>query len=115
VHHQTGHVVGGEQQVGPERHVVPAEAQGGAAQVVAGRQLAALVELAVRGQVALRCHAQHPAPVHDDGAVVHPVAVAQRCAHHHHGQQVDRGLDQRVERVSTASSTASCSNRSSIE
>ena len=78
VQHEARHVLGGEQQVGPERHLRrPAEADR-AAQVVAGRDLAALVELAVGRQVRLGRHAEHPAAVHDDGAVVDPVAVAER-------------------------------------
>ena len=61
-----------------------------AAHVVAGGHLAALVELAVGGQIRLRHHAQHRTAVNHHRGVVDPVAVAQRGADDQHRQQVGR-------------------------
>ena len=93
MHHQAGHVVGGEQQVRAERHVRAEQPHRRAGQVVARGHLPTLVELAVGGQVGLRRDAQHPPAVHDDAAVVDPVPVAQRSADHDHREQVRRRLD----------------------
>ena len=65
----------------------------GAALVVAGRDLPALVELAVGRQVRLRRDAEHCPAVDDDRGVVDPVAVPQRRTDHQHGQQVGRRGD----------------------
>ena len=61
---EAGHVGRGEQQVGAERHLPAGEGEGGA-DVVAGREVATLVELAVRRQVGLRRHPEDLAAVQD--------------------------------------------------
>ena len=66
--------------------------------VVTRDELAALVELPVGRHVRLRRHAEDAALVHDDRAVVEPVAVAQRSADHEHRQEVRRRLDDARER-----------------
>ena len=60
----------------------------GAALVVTRCDLAALVELAVGGQIRLGRHTQYRAAVDDHGGVVDAVPVAQRSADHQHRQQV---------------------------
>ena len=77
VQDEPGHVLGGEEQVRPERHLGAGQADR-AAQVVARRDLAALVELPVGRQVRLRRDAEQPPAVHDRGDVVDPVAAADR-------------------------------------
>ena len=57
-----------EQQVGSERHAGPGDGDL-ASDVVSGRDLAPLVELAVGRQVGLGRHAEDPPPVQDHGAV----------------------------------------------
>ena len=110
------HVERLEQQVGPERRLEVADADVFARLVVARRVPAALVELAIGRQVRLRRDAEQLAAMDHDRAVVEAVAVAQRRADHEHGKQIDGCLDQPLRSaVSTASSTASCITRSSIE
>ena len=92
---EPGDVVGGEQQVRTERHVRRRADTDRAALVVAGGELATLVELAVRRQVRLRDDTEQPTAVDDDGGVVHAVGVAQRGADHEHRQQVGRRGDDR--------------------
>ena len=92
-----GTSLGGEQQVRPERHLRAGE-EDLAAHVVAGRELAPLVELAVRRQVRLGRDPEQPAAVDDDRAVVDPAAVPQRGAEHEHRQQVGGALDDRRDR-----------------
>ena len=87
-----------EEQVRAERHVLAADGDL-AAHVVADGDLAALVELAVRRQVGLRHDAEDAAAVHDERAVVDPVAMAQRRADDEHRQQPGRALDDRGQRV----------------
>ena len=104
MHDQPRHVEGLEQQVGSEGRLEVRDADVLADLVITGRVPASLVELAVGGQVGLRRHAEQLAAVDHDGAVVEAVAVAQRCAHHEHGEEIlgcrhqrrDGGLD-RVE------------------
>ena len=97
------HVEGLEQQVGPEGRLEMGDADVLADLVVAGRVPASLVELAVRGQVRLRRHAEQLAAVDHHGAVVEAVAVAQRCAHHEHGEHIfgccHQRRDGRLDRV----------------
>jgi hypothetical protein len=76
---EAGHVVGGEQEVGAERVTGAADADL-AALADTGGELPPLVELAVGRRVGLRYDAEDRAAVDDDGAVVDPVAVAQRWA-----------------------------------
>ena len=95
---EAGDVVGGEQQVGAERHAGAADADL-AALADAGGELPALVELAVGRRVGLRDDAEDRAAVDDDGAVVDPVAVAQRRADHDQRQQVRGALDDGGERA----------------
>ncbi len=92
VQHQPGDVGGGEEQVGAERDLLAAD-RDLAGLVVAGGELAALVELAVGRQVGLRRHPEHPAAVHHDGAVVDAVAVPEGGADDEHRQQVAGALD----------------------
>ena len=112
---QAGHVGGLEDQVGPERHLRAEQPDRAAAAVVARREPAALVELAVGREVRLRRHAEHPAAVDDDGAVEHPGAVHERRADHDHRQQVGRAdhdlADRRLHGVRAACPAGS---RSSI-
>ena len=104
MHDQPRHVEGLEQQVGSEGRLEVRDADVLADLVITGRVPASLVELAVGGQVGLRRHAEQLAAVDHHGAVVEAVAVAQRCAHHEHGEEIlgcrhqrrDGGLD-RVE------------------
>ncbi len=95
--HQSGHVTHVEEQVGTERHHRAVERDRGAALVVAGGEVAPLVELAVRRQVGLRGHPEHPPAVDHHGAVEQPVAVPQRRTDHEHRQQVGGRLDQQAE------------------
>ena len=112
-----GHVGGAEDQVGAERHlgagrrVIVAPAP-----VVAGREPAPLVELAVGRQVGLRRHAEDPAAVDDDRAVEDPGAVHQRRADHDH-RAAGRSLAATISATAscTPSSRVSCRNRSSID
>ena len=89
VQHETGHVLGREKQIGPERDGLPAD-RDQCPHIVAGRDLTPLVELPVRRQVRLRGHSQHPPAVHDDGAVVDPVPVAQRGTDDQDRRQISR-------------------------
>ena len=59
--HEAGHVGRPEEQVGAERHAVAGDVDGLAALVVAGREVAPLVELAVGRQVGLRRDAEDAA------------------------------------------------------
>ena len=68
---------------------------GPSAQVVAGRDLPPLVELAVGRQVRLGHHAEDAPAVHDDRRVVDPVPVPQRGADDQHRQQVRRSRRRR--------------------
>ena len=92
VQHEPGHVVGREQQVGPDRHL-DARHPDRARRVVARRDLAALVELPVGRQVRLRREPEQPPPVHDGGDVHDPVPVADRQPDDQHRQQLGRSLD----------------------
>ncbi len=92
VQHEAGQVGGGEQQIGTERRLDPREPDG-AALIVAGRDLAALVELPIGGQVRLRRHAEHLAAVDDHGGVVDAVPVADGRADHQDRQQLGGGRD----------------------
>ena len=67
--------------------------------VVARREPAALVELAVVGQVGLRRDAEDLAAVDHDRAVVDPVALHERRADDEHRQQVGARLDDLGERL----------------
>ena len=91
----------------PIRIVAPAP-------VVAGREVAALVELAVGRQVGLRRDPQHPPAVDDDRTVEDAGAVDERRADDDDGDQVVRGLHDLVDRRLDAVSTVSCRCRSSI-
>ena len=115
VQHEAGQVGRGEQQVGAERRLDVADADD-AALVVAGRDLAALVELPVGRQVRLGHHAEHHAAVDDHGGVVDAVPVAQRRADHQHRQQVGGGRDDVAQRrPRRRRATTSCSRMSSME
>ena len=92
VQDEPGHVLGGEQQVRPERHLGARQVDR-AAQVVARPDLAALVELPVGRQVRLGRDAEQPPAVHDRGDVVDPVAAADGQADDEHRQQVRRRRD----------------------
>ena len=94
-----GHVGGPEEQVGAERHAVAGDVDGLAALVVAGREVAPLVELAVGRQVGLRGDAEDAAAVDDDAAVVDAGALLERGADDEHGPQVGGGLGDPGERV----------------
>ena len=85
---QAGHVGGGEQQVGAERHVLPGDPDRLADDAVAGRELPTLVELAVRRQMNLGHDAKHRPPVQDDCGVEQAVPLPQRGPHDDHRQQV---------------------------
>ena len=91
---ESGHVEGLEEQVGPERGLEVGDPDVFALLVVACREPAALVELAVGRQVRLRRDAQQLAAVDHDGAVVEAVAVTQRRADDEHGEEIDGCLDQ---------------------
>jgi hypothetical protein len=65
----------------------------GAALVVAGRDLAALIELAVGRQIRLGRHTQYRAAVDEDGGVVNTMPIAQRGTDNQHRQQVSRSGD----------------------
>ena len=104
VQHEARQVGGGEQQVRAERHVRCRRRGWSPRTVVAGGELAALVELAVGGQVRLRHHTEHRTAVDHHRGVVDPVAVAQRRADDQHRQQVGGRGHQVVQRPSTASS-----------
>ena len=95
---EAGDVVGGEQQVGAERVRGAADADL-AALADPGGELPSLVELAVGRRIGLRDDAEDRAAVDDDGAVVDPVAVAQRRPDHDQRQQVGRALDHGGERA----------------
>lgn len=93
VQHEIRVVRGGEQQIGPERRLEPADGDQPAL-VVAGGQLPTFVELAVVGHIGLGHHTQHGAAVDDHRGVVHPVTESQRGADHQHRQQFRRGRRQ---------------------
>ena len=93
VQNEPRHVGGGEQQVGSKRHLCDPADPDHTAHVVARGDLPAFVELAVRRQVRLRRHAEHPAPVDHHRGVVDAMAVAQRRTDHQHGQQHGRRRD----------------------
>ena len=66
---------------------------------VAGHEMAALVELAVVGQVGLRHHAQQPAAMDSERRVVQPPGVAHRRTYQQQGQQGRRILHQARDRL----------------
>ncbi len=99
VQDQARHVGRPEEQVGPERHLHPTEDDRRAAAVVAGREVAALVELPVGRQVGLRRHPEHAAAVHHDGAVEDAGAVPQRCPDDEHHAEVDGAGDEVGDRL----------------
>ena len=112
--HEVGQVGCGEQQVGAERGLYVADADD-AALAVPGRELAALVELPVGGQVRLGRHTEHHAAVDDDRGVVDAVPVAQRRTDHQDGQQVG-GCGDDVEQCGfDGVEQESCSKMSSME
>ena len=114
VQREARHVGGAEDQVGPERHARHRERDRAAAPVVAGREPAPLVELAVGRQVGLRRDTQHPPAVDHDRAVEHPGAVHQRRSDDQHRPQVGAGLTTRRSPRARASSSVSWRNRSSM-
>ena len=77
---------------GPNGAVDVADADD-AALVVSGGDLAALVELAVGGQVRLGRHTEHRAAVDDHRGVVDALPVAQRGTDDQDRQQIGRGRD----------------------
>ncbi len=87
-----GTSVAAKSRSGPNGTFVPVD-RDLAGLVVAGGELAALVELPVGGQVGLRRDAEDPAAVDDDRGVVDAVAVPQRGADDEDGQQVPAALD----------------------
>ncbi len=89
VQHEAGHVGCLEQQIRAERRLDPGDPDS-AALVITRRDLAALVELAVGGQIRLGCHTQDGAAVDDHGGVVDAMPVAQRGADHQYRQQLGR-------------------------
>ena len=89
-HREVAEVVGGEDQVGPERHRL-AEQRDGIDRGLTGRtEVALLVELAVVRQVALRDDAEHLPPVQHRGDVEQLVVDAQRQADDQQGRQFRR-------------------------
>ena len=98
VQDQTGQILGGEEQIRPERHV-GAEQPDRCADVITRGHLPAFVELPVGRQVGLGRHPEHAAAVDDHRAVVDPVQPAQRRADDEHRQQVNRFRDDPGERV----------------
>jgi hypothetical protein len=95
-------VRGLEQQPRADRHLL-AEDGDDVVDVVAGREPAALVELAVGRQVGLRDHAEHLAAADHDGRVEHPAAAHHRRPDDEDGPQVGGGhrdvLDRRLDRL----------------
>ena len=78
---EAGQVRGGfEQQVGAEGHGLAGEGEGLARDAVTGGEMAALVELAVVGQVDFRHGAQDAAAVEGEGGVEQAAAVDERGA-----------------------------------
>ncbi len=92
VQDETGHVLRGEEQVGPDRDVL-AEQPDRAGHVVARRDLPALVELPVGRQVRLGRHAKQLSTVDDRRHVVDAVTVPDRQPDDQDGQQVGRRRD----------------------
>ena len=104
---EAGDVEAAEDEVRAEAHVLAGDRDPLQLAVVAGGEPAALVELAVVGQVGLRRDPHDRPALDDDRTVVDPVALHQRGAHDEHGHQVgargddlrDRLLDRGEERV----------------
>ena len=90
---QPRHIGSREDQVGAERHVPTGQPDRPAVLVCAGSEVTLLVVLPVVREVGLRRHAQHLPAVHDDGAVVEPVAVLQRGTDDDDRKQVDARAD----------------------
>ena len=113
---QAGHVGGGEEQVGPERHLAGRRARSSRR---AGRRRARTSGARrTRGRSAGRTSARRPSTrpaVDDDRAVEHPGAVDQRRAHDER-PAAGRRSPRRARRSpsSTASSSVSWRNRSSM-
>jgi hypothetical protein len=95
---EAAHVVGPEDQVGADRHLLAEEGER-AAVLVACRELPLLVELAVVRQVGLGCDTEDPPPVHDDGGVQQAAPDQQRRADDEHGAELEAGLPDARERV----------------
>ena len=89
---EAGQIGRREQQVRAERRFHAGDPDG-AALVVAGCDLATLVELAVGRQIRLGHHTEHDAAVDDHGGVVDAMPVTQRGADHQHRQQIGRSGD----------------------
>ena len=82
---------------------------------IAGRHLAALVELAVRRQVRLGHDAEHPTAVDDNCRVVDPVRVPKGAPMTRTGIRSADATTTSSTAFSTASSNASCIRMSSME
>ena len=97
VHDEPGDVCRLEQQVGSERHLVVADADRAVFAVARGIP-AALVELAVGGQIRLRHDAEDPPAVDRDGAVVDPSVAGEGSAHEDQRHDPLRRVAHRFER-----------------
>ena len=106
-HREVVEVVGGEEEVGPERHRVVEQRDGVDRGLTSRAEVTLLVELAVVRQVALRDDAEHLPPVQHRGDVEQLVVDAQGQAHDQQGRQcrrrgahviqrLQRGFDQRL-------------------
>ena len=92
---ETGQIACCENQVGAERHFLPAAANGQTDAVAAMGKPALLVIFAVIGQIALGDDAQQFAPRNDQRTVVDASTAPQGGAEHQHGCKIPRCLDDR--------------------
>ncbi len=84
---EVGKVVGGEDQIGAERHIVPGDRRLHPRQARAGSEPALLIIFAVIGQEDLRHDAQDRAARDHHAAIVEPPVATQRRADDQHGLQ----------------------------
>ena len=98
VHDQAAQIGGLPQQVGAERHGVPADGDGAAVGPVAADEMPRLVEFPVVRQVDLRHHAEQRAAMDGKGAVIQRAKMPQRRPHQQQRHQVGRPRDDRLDR-----------------
>ncbi len=98
-HREVVEVVGGEEEVGPERHGVVEQRDGVDGGLASGAEMTLLVELAVVRQVALRDDAEHLPAVQHRGDVEQLVMNLQRKPHDQHRRQCRRRRAHVIQRV----------------
>ena len=93
MHDEAWHILGGKQQVDAERRSKLADCDFAAHRPVTGHEMARLVEFAVVWQVQFGHHAQQPATVDRERAIIERAGVPQRRTDQQERHQIGRSRD----------------------